>query len=177
MELPGELCNEIYREAVLEANRIRVSERGLLRSGLLIVNKQIHKKCVKIYYLENRFFIESSHYDSTMMLTWTGKLNTLELDTDEMKKVNYTTKKETMRPDWENLIEWLRLYHAGKVLKLPIHTPRQLATLGIDHADRIVLSGLASVVRKSKQHSWSEVEEIPFSKRQALVLLEEEWDE
>ena len=68
------------------------------------------------------------------------------------------------------------LSHSRQAI-LPRQTARSRRTEGETRAERLVLAGIISVVRRSMQRDWKDVEMIVNDFRPALEAIDERWQE
>jgi hypothetical protein len=86
---------------------------GLREPPLLLVSKQVRHIAGKVFYSERVFRLDFAEMDPNFVLRWQEKQKLVETEFNVTPEV--ALGPWSIRPNWENLIKWLELYHAGTV--------------------------------------------------------------
>jgi len=148
LRLPAELRNRIYFEVMVSPTPIAIDEENHSHPGLLQTSRQLRREAIKIYEENNSFRVD---------------LEDLKFAPQPSHWVWHSyvefSSNDTMSFDscWPNLVEWLRLYHAG-------HTD---ITLTLDSLDvplhRVMdfdLDALFTMVNTMRECSWVPVAKV-----------------
>lgn len=140
LELPAELRNQIYREAVVIPDGVHIDLSDMngpntKQPALLHACRQIRAEAITLYYLENKFHITIPSEDGKRMLPF------------------YRAAENHVTPclisvccgwkgaySWTNLLAWLKLYHARDIRLRPVYAREYLEAAGndLDRSARVV---------------------------------------
>ena len=145
--LPAELRNKIYRLALLSTEKIEVSDNNKPKEpSLLMVNKQIRKEAIGIYYSENHFRFVVKAFNSAFLQEWfQGSKDRINC------QHTYKIERST---NLANLLGWIKAYYDRKTGG---HIPGRRhngAACICESTFRIVKR-----LRNVQKLSWDEVEE------------------
>lgn len=112
LALPAELRNAIYRFALVENDRIQITDQKPPPSepGLLSVNKQVRKEARGIYHKENIFRFHVADYDITILLKWCAVSFRRRTS-----RFNYLINRSH---NWPTLLAWLKAYYEDRCGKV-----------------------------------------------------------
>ncbi|CZT17439.1 uncharacterized protein RCC_03273 [Ramularia collo-cygni] len=174
-DLPGELRNMIYRQAVVtsdEKNPIIVNATGYARSALLQTCKQAYSEAYRIHQLENIFEVPILDLDATAPIKFRDVMMFAKVrgvlhkkDTTPYVVVIWFTAKNKSEGVklWPNLMVWLEYVHRGHNLLHKFFTrdayriyngdPREMAI-------RFILDRMFQETIDRRRMHWSRVERI-----------------
>jgi hypothetical protein len=162
LNLPAELRNQIYKEAVVESDAIEVSRSSVpAEPGLLRVNRQIRKEVKDIYYRDNLFKFHLFDYDATIFIRWFGS-------SESRAACNWETRYHG-RKNWINLHAWLKATYDGK-------TNGKRVKRSLDKQADIVV-GIFNIVMRMKRNDipWETVEKYLNDVRQLITVKDASW--
>ncbi|KAI5359730.1 hypothetical protein Slin15195_G115890 [Septoria linicola] len=183
LALPGELRNKIYHLALVRHSKIRVTETGYERSGLIATCKQTRRECLRIFYHENQFRIPIPRFSAMLLTKFVKHLDGIDFGVDPARNgkevgwqagVNCYVTPSPMTPSWLNLLRWCQLIHEG-VLPDPKQTADGRWDRGDRRTDWLVIAGIHGIVRQSKERNWEEVKGIVEGFRAALAAVDGRW--
>ena len=161
----------IYRSALLETRKIRLSTRNAFRQPAFpLVCRQIRQEAIGIYYGENHFVYLICNYDPVFACR------------SRYLMTRYTplfAPKVSMQfagvPNWPNLLKWLEeAYHhrafnyAKKGGVVPVSK---------ENTTRITLEGAFTTMRHLREggNGWEIIKEVLGVQHRMLVYLDERW--
>lgn len=158
LQLPPELRNIIYREAVLQQTKINIHSTATAppsEPGLLSTCRQIRSECTPIYLQENRFCFVMHNFDTSAMHKWCAK----RFIHKEMRL--WTKPLHITNPDeaWSNLLGWIRKTLFGRVIR---HSP-SMRVYGGKKKHRLVAGMMMALALKLTEVDglqWPRIEEI-----------------
>ena len=181
LELPAELRNRIYRLVLCKENPVRVISTGYEREGLLSSCKQVRQETLKIYYYENEFTIETHNFDSDNLLAFTRITRRLGLTgrkstapRKSLEKVGMQFSFRSSDACWENLLEWMRRIHAGK-LQAPSRSPERQARQQDLTLRHITFYAMSFTATQLKSQPWPLVHDVLRGHRAILGNEDERW--
>ena len=172
LRLPAELRNDIYRLVVVSPNAIRVGVTGFNEPPILTVSKQIRREASAILFAENSFVVTIHDYNVTGSEKWTDKMHAAnQLGCPCSWKCGGSFSNTTV-PNWMNLLEWMKGYHAGSVRNY-IHRPSTMTGLSLEY---LILGGMFVVVESMKGQPWHEVDRVLQEHRRILAAVDARWN-
>ena len=144
---------------------------GISEPSILLACKQILTVAAGIFYLENWFNIVTSDWEVLPLQRWDDKIQGI--------RAKYKAMKDTIvyftflgNPNWRNLEEWLKRFHAGSIM-LSVHPPsRRGPFMDIEHA---TIGAMFSLVQKLQDKPWDFVESLLHEQYLLLVALYPQW--
>ncbi|EMC99748.1 hypothetical protein BAUCODRAFT_145129 [Baudoinia panamericana UAMH 10762] len=135
LALPGIARSNIIRHSVVKKTGILIAANDPESDAepcLMSLCQQLRTEASPIYYRENNFVIYIRNYDIDSLLPWLKRADSFRDGDGTRFHVNgamelvggYTrcngiiTIHTDGQPHWANLVEWLRLAHAGEVIPL-----------------------------------------------------------
>ncbi|KAK4610044.1 hypothetical protein CLAFUW4_13682 [Fulvia fulva] len=176
-KLPGEIRNRIYRLVLVDAvgdadGYIEYDTTGYSVPPLLKTCKAIRSENRAIFYYENQFTCTIEKFDCSPMVKFWAHLRRCDLSPDKV----HTRCGHDFEPDWRNLMEWLRRYHAKDVHG----RSRRIASLqakGLIRATDYIIAGLFDTAKDLRGQPWQFVEGVVSNQHEALIVLDARWKE
>ena len=169
LRLPAELRNEIYHLVPTDPKNVQISTSGYTRPALLNTCKSIRYEALHLFYTSNTFTLTIRSYNATPLLKWRNHLNRIGIQKEPQCWL------DTTLPSWENLVEWLRLYHAGEVLESPLELGVMSSLCWKGSLEEWIICAMVNIVRASKGESWGKVEKSLRVWRRALADRDRRW--
>ncbi|KJX99838.1 hypothetical protein TI39_contig350g00029 [Zymoseptoria brevis] len=164
LNLPPELRTEIYSLAVKSPTRhIIVDADGYDRPPVLGTCKEVRADALKLFYCTNTFTVLAVNYNYATMARFLALLGTLKISKNFVKYYFDMIG----RPNWSNLRDWVKRYHAGEEDYLP---PARKQT-----KERILLRALFDTARVMRGQEWRLVKKVMSAMRPALIDLDARW--
>lgn len=166
LRLPGELRNEIYRYALVEADNehIRISKHiKPAQPGILQVNRQCRKESADIFYAENTFAFGISHFDAAIYISW--------CKSSSRRRWCQTTASVSRSQNWANLLVWLEAYWNQECGGIVGNSSKA-------NADAKAATHLFSMVKKmrdGKMLPWEDAREVLEDAHAALAEIKPRW--
>ncbi|CAK4034163.1 Hypothetical predicted protein [Lecanosticta acicola] len=110
LDLPGELRNRIYREALLE-DPVTVTASSFIEPGIIRACKQTRSEAGPIFYAENEFEIEVRAYNSDVIIQWQKVGEKVEHEF-KVGEVRSRVASGQQTPHWANFEQWLHRVRA-----------------------------------------------------------------
>lgn len=173
LQLPAELRNEIYKEALLSKSWIKITASGVPEPGLLRVCKQTRRECMQMFYNEGWFDIDIVDYDSSILVKWTKFYRELRRKYGVEVKLCGPFGWETWNPNWENLKLWLKRNHEHTV-SMRFRRPSTGASFS-SSLDGLVIGGMFQIVQAMMFNSWRDVERLLDEQHCILVEIDPRW--
>ncbi|KAK5127474.1 hypothetical protein LTR85_006813 [Meristemomyces frigidus] len=174
-KLPGELRNRIYREVLVERQRIVIGGTGIAEPLLLLASKEIRNEAITIFYTENAFRVTVQDYNSDPCLPVTRMIRRVEEEHRITVKCCCTSCRAWLNPNWPNLIQWLQRYHGGSVLQ-DISPPERLLQRPVETSTSLLVpGGMFRIVDGMVGKDCEEVKAVLLHQRFILRRLDERW--
>jgi hypothetical protein len=178
-ELPTELRLKIYQYALYPEDRDGFYDLtkggGIPEPPLLFTSKTIRKEAIVIFYRKNRFKL--------MMPSWDPAAEVLIMRKEKMLANGEITERRQYTPQgggpqWKNLLEWLRRYHAGEAHALAAPAVKVYEDEDVGESipeQHGCLSSMFKLVAALSGSLWGEVEPIIQGLRHGLNAMDSDW--
>ncbi|KAK5171096.1 uncharacterized protein LTR77_004240 [Saxophila tyrrhenica] len=169
LELPPELRNSIWEYAVTEQAKLPL-DGGIPELPLLLACKQIREEAWPIFYLQNKFTVRDTDYNSDIYTHTTKRSRELK----RRYKIRFQYKTiGTRMPNWPNLMTRLHRYHEGLVSHHFIKPSRVPKSESVTNG---LLGVMFKTVENSKSRSWAQVEMLLEEYHRVLVRIDARWE-
>lgn len=176
-KLPAELRLKIYRYTLYVPDDkgfcVVTKKDGIPEPPLLFTCKAVRQEAVDVFYLQNWFLLMMDSWDPATEVLLTRKTKKMKSDDD----VNW--RQYTSSPGrWKNLLEWLRLYHAGLAHPLAKRAVKKHEEDDVGDQTPEQWSfrdSLFKIVAAMQDKPWDDVKNIMDGLRHGLIALEREW--
>jgi hypothetical protein len=113
LNLCAELRNRIYKFALCEGHKIKITKHNFAEPAILGVYKQIRNEARGLYYTANRFNIDALDFDSAVITHLCSRLPITSDggELDHCFELGYSPRS------WANLMGWLKAYHHNRKKK------------------------------------------------------------
>ncbi|SMY29554.1 unnamed protein product [Zymoseptoria tritici ST99CH_1A5] len=168
LSLPAELKLTIYELVICTHIQVNVGPEGYHRPGLLATCKEIRADALSIFCSTHTFCFEITEFDFRLPLRFQQGLKEAKLKTD-FKAVAYTKWK----PNWANLIEWLKLFHSGEI-KVALRG-EMFHELNY-RAAKAEVAMMFRIVEYMDDLSWERMEQYLCKSRPTLAASDPRWE-
>ena len=105
LQLPGELRNRIYRDVLLDVQRLKVPQIGFHEPGLLRTCRAIRKEAEPIFLLENKFYNFIVDHDAVALEPLAKKCVRVKKQYGARPDIAFSMQEA---PNWPNLLQCLK---------------------------------------------------------------------
>lgn len=169
LQLAPELRNHIWEYAVIDSNVIAIDD-GWHEPGLLLACKQIRNEARPFFYCQNSFTAHPTEYNSDIYIPVTKRYR--ELQKSCGIRLPYTSAAVvTLGPNWSNVLEWLRRFHAREVNQIVL-PPTRAPGMPLDMK---VVGTMFESLDYMKSTPWVEVAQVMEEHHQLLVAIDRRW--
>lgn len=167
--LAAELRNRIYELVLVEDEKIWFNKKNFKQPGLLCVNRQIRSEASPIYYHLNTFNVDCMNFDSTSLklLYRQNKKWVKKSALKESENINFFFQDQ-QKANWNNVMEWMRDFHAREVFVAPGDVEVCLAS---GHA----ITQMLNVVERLRGLPWTKVKYVLECMKHVSELRKMSW--
>lgn len=173
LELPAELRNRIYHMVVQYQSKVQLKSTGYERPGLLVSCKQIHCEATPMFYRQNTFSERNHDWNPA---TFSKHFQLLPAINGRQLSFNWAIHSTRATPNWPNLLEWLRLYHAEKTERA-VTKPSKLKGNRRAIIWLQIIGAMFVTVSLSRSQPWVLLKIILEEQRYALIACDKRWAE
>ncbi|KAF2209010.1 hypothetical protein CERZMDRAFT_100766 [Cercospora zeae-maydis SCOH1-5] len=165
-ELPPELRNKIYRDVLVQPEKIKISSFTTKlppEPGLLLVNRQIRQEALGIYYHGNHFRFDMYDINASAYMRWVRAEPIIRSRLQVWFKMYIPTIPDLA---WQNLLDWLEELHYRRVA----HGPSSRTFPG-KRAFRVVVGEMKELAGRLQQQelTWDQILHVLESLKRMLV--------
>ena len=155
-DLPAELRNQIYRDALIEEYHLVVDECVVEEPALLYSCKKIREEAIGIFYLENAWYLDIPSWQYTNYKGFYDHLRNhrgIQYSPDPSSPDRLTTIWYNSSPAHKaNLLEFIKMLHHNRHVFHIIYKDQK----GVDAA----AYGALEIAHRMEEQSWELVEQV-----------------